>query len=62
MNFKTEAKAPILHMIVGKMSFGDKKLQENISVAFQAVQTKNVKNATLKSTMSPGIKLDISSL
>ncbi len=62
MNFKTEAKAPILHMIVGKMSFGDKKLSENISVALQTVNTKNIKDVTLKSTMSPGLKLDISSL
>jgi large subunit ribosomal protein L1 len=62
MNFKTEAKAPILHMVVGKMSFGDKKLEENIKVAFQAVQSKNVKNITLKSTMSPGLKLDLLSI
>lgn len=62
MNYKTEAKAPILHMVVGKMSFGDKKLQENIAVAFQTVQVKNISNATLKSTMSPGIKLDVASL
>lgn len=62
MNFKTEAKAPILHMVVGKMSFGDKKLQENITVALQTVQTKNIKNATLKSTMSPGIKIDFTNI
>ena len=62
MNFKTEAKAPILHMVVGKMSFGNQKLQENIKVALQTVSVKNVKNATLKSTMSPGLRLDLSSL
>ncbi len=61
MNFKTEAKAPILHMVVGKLSFGDKKLEENIVMALQTVQTKNIRNVTLKSTMSPGLKIDISS-
>jgi large subunit ribosomal protein L1 len=59
VNFKTEAKSPILHMSVGKVSFGEKKLQENILSAFEAVQAKNIKNITLKSTMSPGIKVAI---
>lgn len=62
VNFKTEAKAPILHMVVGKMSFGDKNLTENIKVAIKTVDTKNVINVTLKSTMSPGLKIDFASL
>lgn len=59
VNFKTEAKFPILHMIVGKMSFGEEKLSENVKAALAAVQSKNIRNVTLKSTMSPGIKLDV---
>lgn len=59
MNFKTEAKAPIIHMTVGKLSFEEKKLSENINAIFKAVQEKNIKNVTLKSTMSPGIKLSV---
>lgn len=62
VNFKTEAKFPILHMVVGKVSFGDKKLEENIKAAIAAVQMKNVKNITLKSTMSPGIKIEAAGL
>ena len=62
INFKTEAKFPILHLAVGKVSFGDKKLAENIATAIQAVKIKNIKNVTLKSTMSPGIKLESASL
>ncbi len=58
INFKTEAKFPILHLSVGKVSFGEKKLTDNITAAITAVQTKNIKDATIKSTMSPGIKLD----
>lgn len=58
VNFKTEAKFPILHLTVGKISFGEKKLSENIKAALTAVQSKNIKNITLKSTMSPGIHLD----
>jgi large subunit ribosomal protein L1 len=62
MNFKTEAKFPLLHMPVGKVSFGDKKLEENVKAAIQAISTKNIKTVTIKSTMSPGIKLDIATL
>ena len=57
MNFKTEAKAPIIHMTVGKVSFEEKQLNENINAIFKAVKTQNIKNVTLKSTMSPGIKI-----
>ena len=60
INFKTEAKFPILHLTVGKISFGEKKLADNISAAITAIQTKNIKNITLKSTMSPGIKFSFS--
>ncbi len=59
INFKTEAKAPIIHLSVGKLSFGEKDLNANITTVLQAVQTKNIKNVTLKSTMSPGIKISI---
>lgn len=62
VNFKTESKFPIIHMAVGKLSFGDKKLAENIQTALKAVKLKNIKNITLKSTMSPGIKIDSASL
>lgn len=62
INFKTEAKFPLLHMSVGKVSFGDQKLAENIKSAVAAVKVKNIKNVTLKSTMSPGIKLDSATL
>ncbi len=62
INYKTESKFPILHLVVGKVSFGDKKLEENITTAIKTVQTKNIKNVTLKSTMSPGIKIDASTI
>lgn len=61
-NFKTEAKFPILHLAVGKLSFGDKKLSENITTAVKAVKAKNIRSMTLKSTMSPGIRIETSNL
>lgn len=60
--FKTESKFPIIHMLVGKISFGQEKLSKNITTAVNAVQIKNIKNMTLKSTMSPGLKIDLQSV
>lgn len=60
INFKTEAKAPIIHFTVGKISFEDKKLIENIKTILSAVKKEQIKKITLSSTMSPGIKLAIS--
>ena len=58
-NFKTEAKSPIMHLTVGKISFGSKKLSENVETLVAAVKKSNIKDATLKSTMSPAVKLKI---
>lgn len=62
INFKTEAKAPILHLTVGKVSFGKDKLHENIKTVFTLVAKSNIKDVTLKSTMSPGIKIALENL
>jgi len=59
VNFRTEMKAPIMHLIVGKMSFGAKKLSENIQALIEAIKKEKIRNITLKSTMSPGIKIQI---
>lgn len=59
INFRTELKAPIMHLIVGKMSFGAKKLSENILTLIEAIKKEKIRNVTLKSTMSPGIKLEL---
>lgn len=62
INFRTESKAPIIHLSVGKLSTGSEKLAENIKAVLLAIQAAKIKKAVLKSTMSPGIKLDISSI
>lgn len=62
INFKTEAKFPLLHIAVGKVSFGDDKIKANVKTVMGAIDKKKIKNATLKSTMSPAIHLDLASL
>lgn len=60
MHFKTEAKMPLLHVSVGKLSFGETKLSENIAAMLKAVKMENIKKVVIKSTMSPAIKLQLS--
>lgn len=62
LTFRTEAKAPVIHLTVGKLSFGQDKLSENIKAALSAVNPVRIRKVVLKSTMSPGIKVDISSI
>lgn len=60
IHFKTEAQFPIIHLIVGKLSKKDEELTQNIQAVLSGVGISKIKNATLKSSMSPGIKLSIS--
>ncbi len=46
-------------MSVGKISFDAKKLEENITTVFNSITLSRITNATVKSTMSPGIKIKI---
>lgn len=62
ISFKTETQAPIIHVSVGKISFKEQQLKENIDALLSAIGVQKIKSATLKSTMSPGIHIDITSL
>jgi large subunit ribosomal protein L1 len=57
MGFKTESKNPLIHLSVGKTSFEDTQLEENIKTAISAVKRSRIRKVTLKSTMSPGIRI-----
>jgi len=69
VEYRTE-KAGIIHVAVGKKSFGAQKLKENLmALASAVVRAKPatskgtyLKKATLSSTMGPGIPLDTSEL
>ena len=63
-------KAGIIHAGIGKASFEDEKLAENIRVFVDAIQKAKpagakgvyLQRASLSSTMGPGVKLDVASL
>lgn len=61
ISYKTEAQAPIIHLSVGKVSFDDKKLEDNIKMVVKTIGTEKISSVTLKSTMSPAIKLNVAS-
>lgn len=60
VNFKAEPGNPIVHMPVGKVSFEDKKLVENVAAIFAAIGNSKIAKVTLTSTMGPGIKVMLS--
>jgi large subunit ribosomal protein L1 len=59
IRFKTEAKIPIIHQAVGKLSFKDEALMENITAFINVVGKSKIESVYLKSSMSPSIRLDI---
>lgn len=57
--YKTEPKAPLIHLSIGSLNQSDEELAGNIKTVLNGIGVTRLKNATLKSTMSPGIKLDL---
>ena len=60
INWKTESDFPIIHLVIGKLSFKDNQLTENFAVLVKSISPVKIKNITLKSSMSPGIKVAVS--
>lgn len=68
VEFKVD-KTSNLHMAIGKVSFNDQQIQENLAAAVEAVvkakpsgaKGQFVQSATLTSTMGPGIRLNLQS-
>ena len=60
--YRTDPTAPIIHTKIGKLSSKQTDLEENLKALIFAIGPTKIKKATLKSTMSPGIKLDLASL
>ncbi|MFH0750129.1 MAG: 50S ribosomal protein L1 [Candidatus Gottesmanbacteria bacterium] len=57
VNFKSEPENPIIHLAVGKVSFEEVKLKDNVEAVLTAMGKNKILKITLTTTMGPGIKL-----
>lgn len=60
--FKTETQAPLIHLVIGKVSFPKNYLEENLKALISAIGPDKIKKLTLSSTMGPGIKVDLTTV
>jgi large subunit ribosomal protein L1 len=68
VEFKLD-KTNLIHVVVGKKSFEDNKLVDNLTAVFEAIEKAKpagakgqfIKSATLSTAMGPGITLDLKS-
>lgn len=62
LTFRTQPKAPIVHLVIGSLELNNTKLLANLTASLQAVNPHQIKSAYLKTTMSPSIKLNLTNL
>jgi len=60
--FRTEPKAPLIHLSIGKVNDTEKNLEENFKTLIKAVGKRNIKKAVLAPTMGPSLKVDLASV
>ena len=59
VQFKTESDYPIIHSIIGKVSFENDKLEENFAALTKAIGKDKIKSIFVKPTMGPAIRVQI---
>jgi large subunit ribosomal protein L1 len=59
VNIKTEPNNPIIHMPIGKVTFTDKQVEENVTAVLSTIGHNKISRVTLSSTMGPGVKVEI---
>lgn len=59
IRFKTEAKEPLIHLTLGKVSDKAEELAENLQAIIDEIGPGKIKKLTLTSTMGPGIRVDV---
>lgn len=59
LRWKTEPKFPILHQMIGKLSYETKNLSENAQALINAVGKANIKNVFVASSMGPSVEIEI---
>ena len=59
--YKTEPKAPVIHLGLGKLDQPTEELSANIKILLQTVGKTRIKKVTLSPTMGPSVKVDLAS-
>lgn len=59
IRWKSEAKFPLLHQLISKISYKDEDIAENIILFLKSVGKSHIKKAFIKTTMSPSMRIDI---
>ncbi len=60
VNIKTEPGNLILHLPVGKVSFPDKHIAENVNAVLKGIGMNKIKTIFLTATMGPSVKIELS--
>ncbi len=58
-SYKTESGAAVIHASVGKLSFEDKMLSENINALLTSIGETKIDKVVLKSSMSPAVQIQL---
>lgn len=56
---KTERKAPVVHLVLGKLDQPDKELIANVEALIKLFGPGQIKKMVLKATMGPGVKVKV---
>jgi large subunit ribosomal protein L1 len=56
---KTEKKAPVVHIIVGKVSQDAKEIEANVEELIKVIKAQKIKKLALCPTMGPSVKVEI---
>lgn len=60
--YKTESKAPVIHLALGKINQPNEELVANIKTLYQTIGKSRIKKISLSPTMGPSVKINLTSL
>jgi len=62
LTWKTEPDHPVIHQTIGKASFSETQLEENVATLVKSIGAGKISKLTLSSSMGPGIRVDVTGL
>ncbi len=56
---KTEKKAPVIHIVVGKTSQSEEEIMANVTELIKVIQSNKIRKLALCATMGPSVKVEV---